>query len=336
MAAPMIYVSHDSALYFWRTNPSWYVLDGLNQNIRALRKCPTTAQQLRELDLFEAEVGPNPIHVLVPPGAPRHGSPSYGAPRLKFHLQKAKLPPHALCPLHGGIHVVSPEVCLVQMCATRPFIEALQIGMEFCGTYALRPYSIEDDGRRDYTLVNAEKFKRHVNSWKGLHGLVQARKVATFLQNGAASPMETVLYLLLCLPQMYGGYNLPRPELNADVPLTPAGQEVMRQENVRPDLLWRDAHIAVEYDGEYHNDPIQARRDELRRSLLESMGYTVFVFKKQHVYNPIVFNSMVEALAKRLRKRIRPLTTKQAFARDDLRAQLLVKGAAQEEIALEE
>jgi hypothetical protein len=53
------------------------------------------------------------------------------------------------------------------------------------------------------------------------------------------------------------------------------------------------------------------------------MGYTVFTFKRWHVYNPLVFDEMVKALAKRLGKRIRPLTAKQSFARDALRKQLL-------------
>ena len=318
MTSAKLYISHDTALYYWRTNPSPYVLEGLEQNIRALRNCPTSLQQVRELDLFEAELGPDPIHVITPLGAPR-----YGSPRLLFHTQGAKLPPHSLCHLHGGIYVVSPEICLVQMCNKLSLPKALQIGVEFCGTYALRPEGVEEKGTRSYTLMNASQFRRHVNAWNGLHGLVQARKVAKYLENGSASPMETILYLLLCLPQKYGGYNLSRPELNGEVDVPENCMHVLRQDKIKPDLLWRNQHVAVEYDGEYHNDPRQAVRDELRRSILESMGFTVFVFKKQHVYNPLVFERMVSAVAAKLGKRIRPLTLKQQIARESLRAELL-------------
>ena len=319
-----LYVSHESALYYWRTNPSPYVLEGLDQNIRALRNCPTSLQQLRELDLFEAEFGPDPIHVLVPAGASRCGSP-----RLSFHVVSTKLPPHSLCHLHGGIYVVSPELCLVQACSRLPLAKALEIGMEFCGTYALRPLGIEEKGDRSYALVNAESFKRHVNAWRNLNGLVQARRVSMFLANGSASPMETKLYLLLCLPQKYGGYNLGKPELNAEVDPPEDARYILKQGKLKPDLLWRKAHVAVEYDGEYHNDPQQMVRDELRRSILESMGYTVFVFKKQHVYNPLVFDKMAATIAARLGKRIRPLTFKQSLARESLRYELLENDALQ-------
>ena len=313
-----LYISHESALHYWRTNPPAYVLDGLRQDIRKLRGCPASKEEARTFILSESEYGPWPIDVLVPPNARR-----VDAERLRYHVQTANLPPHALCPVHSGIHVVSPEVCLVQMCATRSMAEAFEIGMELCGTYALRPSSIEDEATRDYTLVNAARLQGHVGSWKGLWGLATARDVANYLVNGSASPMETKLYLLLCLPQKYGGYNLVRPELNPSLEVPPAVREVLRQDTIKPDMLWRKEKVVVEYDGGYHDDDRQAARDALRKSVLESMGYTVFTFKKWHVYNPLVFDEMAKTLAGKLGKRIRPLTVKQSLARDSLREQLL-------------
>ena len=92
---------------------------------------------------------------------------------------------------------------------------------------------------------------------------------------------------------------------------------------MKPDMLWRKAKVVVEYDGSYHDDARQTAQDALRKSILESMGYTVFTFKRWHVYNPLVFDEMVKALAGKLGKRIRPLTVKQSIARDALREHLL-------------
>ena len=318
MSEPRLYISHDSALHYWRTNPPAYVLDGLYQNIRKLQGCPSSAQEARSLVLSEYEFGPCPIDVLVPPNAQR-----VDGVRLKHHVQHAELPPHALCPLYDGIHVVSQEVCLVQLCATHDILEAFEIGMELCGTYAARPDSIEDKASRDYTLIDAVSFKRHAETWKGLRGLSSARSVANCLVNGSASPMETKLFLLLCLPQKYGGYNFASPELNVEIEVPLSAKEALRQAVVKPDMLWRYVRVVVEYDGAYHDDERQMARDSLRKSILESMGYTVITFKRWHLYNPVVFDEMAEALARKLGKRIRPLTVKQAFARDSLRAQLL-------------
>ena len=316
MANPMLYISHDSALHFWRTNPSIYYLEGADQNIRGLRGCPSGADDLKDFNLPEIDFGPDPIDVLVPPGATRIGG------RLRCHVQKAKLPPRSLYPLYGGIHVVSPELCLVQACKNHPFLEALIIGMEFCGTYALRPHEIEGAAPRDYSLVDAAAFSRHVMSWQNLDGIKAARRISPFLVNGSASPMETMLYLLLCLPPRYGGYNLKAPEFNPELDVPLDLQMSFKWSKVKPDLLWRDESIVVEYDGAYHDDERQASRDMTREILLKAMGYTVHRVKKHQVYNPEVFDAFAQMLAKALGKRIRPLTLKQSYARDALRAYL--------------
>jgi len=293
------------------------VLEGARQNIRALSKTPANKAQANLFDIPEIEFGPDPIDVLIPPTGGEHG------PRFRFHEQTAPLPPHALYPLRDGIHVVSPEVCLVQACASKSLVECLQIGMEFCGTYALRPDEEEGMAKRSYVLMDAAAFLRHVTAWNALTGLKQARVVAKYLVNGSASPMETVLYLLLCLPQKYGGYNIARPELNPELELTYQGKEVLRQQKVKPDMLWRKAKLVVEYDGKHHEDEAQRVKDEMRKVVLETMGYTVMQVKRHQVYNPLAFDNVATAIAKKLGKRVRPLTVKQSFARDRLREELL-------------
>lgn len=320
MTESNLYISHHSALHYWRTNPPWYVLEGEDRNIRTLRFCPTSEEHIRDFHLSEAEFGPDPVDVLVPSDAPRPRSP------LRYHIQKGRVPPHSLYPIRDGIHVVSPTLCFVQLCKTLSFVDALKLGMELCGTYALRPDSLEDMSSRDYRLMNAMTLPRRLQSWESLHGLRQARTIAPYLANDSASPMETNLFLLLCLPQKYGGYNIAKPELNASLELPPESWLVLRQESVKPDLLWRDYKLILEYDGEYHNDPAQARKDEKRRVVLETLGYTVVAVKRQHVYDPITFDGVATMVAKKCGKRVRPLTTKQQLARELLRSGLLGEG----------
>ena len=313
-----LYISHNSALYFWRTNPPKYVLEGADRDIRALRCCPSTAQEVKAFALSEAEFGPHPIDVLVPPEAPRPRS------ILRYHIQKAQLPRHSLYPLRDGIHIASPELCFVQLCKSLSFAKAAELGMELCGTYALREEMPDDGAKRDYQLAKASSLQRKANAWRELHGLRLARQVSPYLANGAASPMETVTYLLLCLPQQYGGYNLPQPELNPELKLDREEQFLLRTTSVKPDLLWRKQGFIIEYDGEYHNDPTQAAHDNKRRIVLETLGYHVETLKKQDVFDPIAFDGFAAMVAKRLGKRVRPLSLKQQYAREALRESLLV------------
>ena len=322
-----IYISHSSALFFWRTNPPQYVLEGADRDIRVLRCCPRTAQEVKEFALSEAEFGSYPIDVLVPPGAPRPRS------ILRYHIQKAQLPRHSLYPLRDGIHVASPELCFVQQCQSLSFEQAAALGMEITGTYALRTETLGFPAKRDYQLANVLSLRRKVLAWQDLHGLKTARKVAPYLANGSASPMETATYLLLCLPQHYGGYGLPQPELNPELKLDREEQLLLHTVSVKPDLLWRKQGLIIEYDGEYHNDPAQAAHDNKRRIVLETLGYQVETLKKQDVFDPIAFDHFANMLAKRLGKRARPLTLKQEYAREALRESLLVPQQKQHALA---
>ena len=316
----MLCISHDSALFYWRTNPPQYVLEGGDRNIRSLRYTPRTKEQFNSFFLAEAEFGPDPIDVLLTKNTP------YTPERFRAHFQCKQLPPHSLYPLHDGIHIVSPELCLVQLCHSLPFVEALQLGMELCGIYAVREDTDEGMAKRTYCLVDANAFRRHVNAWKDYKGIGQARKVAQYLESGSGSPMETKLYLLLCLPVKYGGYGLPRPELNPEIPLSEKDARLLRKNNVHPDFLWRgaggNAGWVVEYGGKYHEYGYQPVKDEMRRTVLESMGYTVMEVKYEQMKGWAACDSIANTLARALGWRMRPLTLGQEYKRQELRRKL--------------
>ena len=313
-----LYVSHGSALSYWRTNPPWYVLEGRDRDIRALRNCARTVDDFRSFSVPESEFGSPPFDILVP-----GSNPPRCPDRFRPHKQHARLPRHALYPLWDGVFVVSPELCFVQMCQSLEFNEALELGMELCGTYALRPEGLEDEAQRDYPLIDAETLRRHLQSWQGLNGLTLARKASRCLVTGSASPMETKLYLLLCLPLQYGGYNLGRPELNPEFDLTQGEMEILRRTKVKPDMLWRQERLIIEYDGRQHEEEPQSKYDALRITILEGKGFTVRQVKRHQLYNPLAFDNFASSIAAHLGVRRRPATLKHQYAREGLRKTLL-------------
>ena len=313
-----LYVSHRSALTYWRTNPPWYVLEGGDRDIRSLRNCLRTAGEFRAVNVPESEFGALPIDILVPASNPPR-CPN----RFKPHKQSQQLPHHALYPLWEGVHVVSPELCFVQMCQGLSIVEALELGMELCGTYALRPGSLEGMAQRDHALIDANSLARSLHTWRGLKGLPLARKAAQYIAGGSASPMETKLYLLLCLPLQYGGYNLGRPELNPELELTRKEMEILRATKIKPDLFWRKQGLVVEYDGRQHEEEHQSKRDALRVTILEGKGYTVKRVMRHQLYDSLAFDSFASSVGSFLGVRKRPATSKHQGAREELRAQLL-------------
>ena len=266
----------------------------------------------------ESEFGAPPIDILVP-----GSNPPRCPERYKPHKQHCKLPPHSLYPLWDGVHVVSPELCFVQMCQSLSFAGALELAMELCGTYALRPDDLEERAQRDYALIDANVLPRRLERWEELRGLPLARKAAKYVVGGSASPMETKLYLLLCLPLQYGGYNLGRPELNPELDLTPAEMQIVFTAKVKPDLLWRKQKLIVEYDGRQHEEEEQSKHDALRTTILEGKGYTIRRVMRHQLYNPLAFEAFAVSLGSFLGVRQRPATPKHQFARENLRSELL-------------
>ena len=104
-------------------------------------------------------------------------------------------------------------------------------------------------------LTLAERH-RHVR------GLRRVAKVLDFVDEGAQSPKETWLRLLL----LDAGF--PRPQTQIPV-LAPDGYP-----RYFLDLGWTDVMVAVEYDGEQHRtDATQYRGDVARSEYLESLGW---------------------------------------------------------------
>lgn len=97
--------------------------------------------------------------------------------------------------------------------------------------------------------------------------------------DGSASPRETAFAMLLTLPHRYGGYGLPRPELNAAPSAHRRGHRGSRQSgSFVPDLLWERAGVAVEYNSSgWHSKTGQAARDSRRLNALSMNGMAVYV-----------------------------------------------------------
>lgn len=92
-------------------------------------------------------------------------------------------------------------------------------------------------------------------------GIAQLRSVIELAEPLTESPMETRLRLVLVQA------GLPRPE--AQVRLYGTDGVFIG----RPDFVYRDAHLVIEFDGGVHRDLLE--RDDRRQNLLVDAGYRV-------------------------------------------------------------
>jgi hypothetical protein len=111
-----------------------------------------------------------------------------------------------------------------------------------------------------------------VDRRRGSRGIVRAREALPLLRSGVDSGRESRLRLLII------GSGLPEPEVNQWI-LDANGRRVSR-----PDLMYREFRIAIEYEGEHHLvDADQWHRDINRDDRLRAMGWTVVRFTKRHL-----------------------------------------------------
>lgn len=165
--------------------------------------------------------------------------------------------------------------------AVRQRVVAAKTLTDFAGTYRL---PCRTDGETLYgakplaTRAALGAFARAFIGGGAMRGLAGAQEAVDLSFDGSGSPMETALALLLTLPVKIGGYGLPRPELNRQIPIAPEDRELARAQELFGDLCWPDARLIVEYDSEaFHpsSDKTKRLRDRERANSLTALGWKV-------------------------------------------------------------
>lgn len=157
-------------------------------------------------------------------------------------------------------------------------IRLTMLAMEFCGTYRLGVAG----GQTRYNvgpLTSVDAIRGFADGLPRRFGVRRIEKVTGFTLEHSASPMETALALMLTMPVKYGGYGLPQPLLNSEIDVSSSLLAPSGRDTIAPDILWKDQHVALEYDsGEFHEKigPRQLEVDAVRSNALTALGFKVF------------------------------------------------------------
>jgi hypothetical protein len=223
------------------------------------------------------------------------------------------------------VFVASIPISINQVSLLLGFERTALLMLEFCGTYRLS------------NNVNQSAFMNRAKrtSTSELYAFAQRQATRTYraalecIDNGSASPVESSIYLLLTLPPNRGGYGLPRPDINATVELDDRAKRISNLQTVKPDFLWHDQKVVLEYDSNKHhfnpksNKADQALVDNKRAEALKTMGYETRSLTAQILYNWTSFNEYAGALSESLGRAKRNEGPRVQSARTDLYALLL-------------
>ena len=300
--------------------------------MRPLRDAINTGRAIDELDqvaqLWLEHAG-SPVHAFV-----RNRAEGTSTKRLITHVMSAPAPNGSFIDLGHGICICSPQFTFMQMAAQVDLVEVVKIGMELAGTYSAWHLDALNEGspspyrrakKRTCTFgippaIKTSRTKAFVKRLEGWRGAVGARSALRWLADGSASPMETAVYLLLCLPKRLGGYGFPRPVLNPKLIISNPDGTKERY----PDLFWIGANIDVEYNSdEDHSGEWSRYRDSKREIELTVANLKVLPLTRPQLMNADEFDAFAQGLRRMLGIRARAADNEWRWRRNELQHRLL-------------
>ena len=242
-------------------------------------------------------------------GVPVHATVAHARLRrarggIETSVRKGPFHPRSFMRIDDGLYVSTPEMAFCEMASALSLEQLIVFGFELCGTY--RRASTFGSARYDATpLTSPAALASFIEKSPPFKGVKKARRALPFILAGSASPRESELAMLLCLPYSLGGYGLPRPTMNAEMPL-PKNVGATGRSSLRCELYWPAARLDVEYDSaEFHSAERLLANDSMRRIALESMDVTSVNLTAEHLRRASLFDEAAQGIARILGKRVR-------------------------------
>ena len=339
-----IILCHNSALEYWRLHGNKGLHGEIRQRRRNLPAGPPDTSDIRG----KLPSGLScPVNLLV--GSPNaRRSTKLVRPRVYAGLT----PDDCFVSLGADVTVSAPAFCFFQMAGELPLVKLIELGCELCGSYsiAVRSPAVNSPtvsppaigppatrgGSADGTktadrnvydhapLTNTKALKAFVDKMEGIGGQKKARSALRHIADGSASPMETILFMLLTLPQRLGGYGLPAPALNKQIELGTAAKQRSGKAYYVCDLFWPEANLAVEYDSDtFHTGAARITDDSKKRLHLAAHGVHAISVTGTQIRNVTEFESLARLIAEKLGKELRYKNPRFPKARRELRDLLL-------------
>lgn len=229
----------------------------------------------------------------------------------KIRLCELELPPGAVVS-RNGTTVASPELLFLQLALELSIHRLILLGLQLCSY---------PPGNSSVAITTKEKLETFLAKTLGHRGHRKALRASKYIEDGSASIMESIVYMILTLPNVLGGYGLDGAVFNHEIKLKEEGGNRLGQKRCFTDLYYKSAKLAVEYESfAFHNSPWDQGKDMVRAATLERQGIDVMRLSTVQLYNKNSCKDFAFNLARRFGKRIQIRTDKFDQMHTQLRA----------------
>lgn len=222
----------------------------------------------------------------------------------------------------GNKAAVSAEMAFLQVAYELPIVPLILLGILMCSKIGPDDATLQtpQTPRTPQTpLTTQARIYEFVSKNKFVRGRRRALQATQYIRDNCRSPMEALMYMLLCLPNYYGGAGLTGSLFDYKVDLSMKDRRRLKKSCLYADLAFRESDLLLEYNSvERHSEEDERIKDEKRADVLRSMGYTVIFVEQRDLYDLRQFDALVRLLRKHLKKRDLRLRTEEF--RDGLEA----------------
>lgn len=213
----------------------------------------------------------------------------------KVHSCELPLPPRAVVKL-GGKLVASPELMFLQLASELSIHRLILLGLQLCSHPLGQPHR---------AITSKQKLRTFVARVPGHRGHRKASRAVKYIENGSASIMESLAYMILTLPHALGGYGLNGAVFNYEVKLKAELKKRLGTHRCFADLFYEKARLAIEYDSfTHHSSPTEQGRDAIRSEVLRRQGIEVMHLSTIQLYDTDACRDFAHNVARYIGKRI--------------------------------
>lgn len=344
MVAPMnVYLSHSTALLFWR---AWSVAAAIplrvfhdlgladtslfpaslfpaseslrGEAVRAMEVRAALEASLRDFstadDLSSAEVAVASALREVCRAwtdGPLHimvakARGTRNSDTITRHRLGTALPRQAFIKVAPELFVCSPELVFIQLASTLSRGALMAVGYELCGCYPLGEERAGAFVRRP--LSSPRRIATFAARASGLTGVKAARAAAKQVLAKSGSLMETEVSIVAFSSVARGGLGLKPPRMNEPVTLSAQARAATGLNRVVCDWLWRTEHVAIEYDGQdAHRSSRQRAHDVRKHDALRIDGFNLIVLTSSQFHHVSQCTELLRGAARSAGQRKRRL-----------------------------